>query len=212
MQTEIFLVRHGETEWNATGRFQGSKDIALSNEGINQAGFLKNRFHSRFDCIYSSPLIRARQTAKVICEDTNYKPVIENDLREINFGAWEGLTLEEIRTQYSKEFHNWKTDEIHGHLVGGDMSLKNASERARNILVKIADECKGRKVLVVAHGGIIKAALIGLFQWKVNKYHKLTLGNTSVSKVSFDESLNASLVTLNDTSHLPSDYKLKSFV
>jgi broad specificity phosphatase PhoE len=212
MNTEILLVRHGETEWNATGRFQGSKDIALSQEGFVQALYLKERFQRDFDFVYTSPLIRAKQTAEVLCENTSLKPIIENCLSEINFGAWEGLTLQQISTQYVSEFNSWKTDEINGYLVGGDLSLKNASLRAKNAILRIAKECMGKKVIIVAHGGIIKAGLIGIFHWKMNKYHEISLGNTAVSKLTFDEALNATLVTLNDTSHLPIDYKLKSYV
>ena len=212
MNTEILLVRHGETEWNATGRFQGSKDIALSQEGLLQAKFLKERLHNNFDLIYTSPLIRAKQTAELICENTPFVPIIENELREISFGAWEGLTLSQISTQYVSEFNSWKTDEINGYLVGGDLSIKNASIRVRDAILRITKECRGKKVIIVAHGGIIKAALIGIFHWKMNKYHEISLGNTAVSKLIFDEALNATLVTLNDTSHLPVDYKLKSYV
>jgi probable phosphoglycerate mutase len=212
MNTEILLVRHGETEWNATGKFQGSKDISLSQEGLMQAKFLKERLHSKYDCIYTSPLIRAKQTAELICENTPMVPIIEIDLREINFGAWEGLTLHQISTQYVSEFNSWKTDEMNGYLVGGDLSLKNASIRAKNAILRIAKECIGKKVIIIAHGGIIKAGLIGILDWKMNKYHEISLGNTAVSKLIFDEALNATLVTLNDTSHLPADYKLKSFV
>lgn len=212
MNTEIILVRHGETEWNAAGRFQGSKDISLSKEGITQAKFLKERFQGHFDYIYTSPLVRAVQTADIICENTFKVPIIENALREIDFGDWEGLTLEQIRAQYASEFHSWRTDEQNAYLVGGDLSLKQASLRAKNAILKIAKECTGKRVLIVAHGGIIKAGLIGVFDWKMTMYHKLILGNTAVSKLVFDESLNASLITLNDTSHLPTDYKLKSYV
>lgn len=212
MNTEIILVRHGETQWNAAGRFQGSKNISLSQEGITQAKFLKERFQSEFDYIYTSPLSRAVQTADIICENTSKVPIKENALREIDFGDWEGLTLEQIRAKYASEFHSWRTDEQNAYLVGGDLSLKQASLRAKNAILKIAKECIGKRVLIVAHGGIIKAGLIGVFDWKMTMYHKLILGNTAVSKLVFDESLNAALSTLNDTSHLPADYKLKSYV
>lgn len=212
MNTEIFLIRHGETEWNASGRFQGSKDISLSQEGVIQAKFLKERLHNKFDYIYTSPLVRAIQTAELICNNTSAVPIIENELREINFGDWEGLTLDEIRTHYVSEFNSWKTDEMNGYLVGGDLSLKNSSLRAKNAILRIAKERMGKKVIIIAHGGIIKAGLIGVFDWKMTMYHKITLGNTAVSKLTFDESLNAALVALNDTNHLPTDYKLKSYV
>lgn len=212
MVTQVYLVRHGETEWNASGKYQGCMDIALSKEGILQAEYVKKRFDKSFHCIYTSPLKRALQTAHIISQSTGTSIVVSKELREINFGEWEGLTINEIKDKYPREFNNWKTDEISADLVGGDLSLKNASVRARNEILRIVSENKGKKIIIVAHGGIIKAGLLGIFHWKMTMYHKLALGNTSVSRLSFDEDLNPSLVTLNDTSHLPSEYKLKSYV
>src|SRR5665647_1456916 len=71
MNTTITLVRHGETSWNALGKFQGCNDIELSNEGIQQAQYLSKRFVNNFDHIYTSPLKRARQTAEIICQGSN---------------------------------------------------------------------------------------------------------------------------------------------
>ncbi len=204
MDTQVYLVRHGETEWNASGKYQGCTDIALSKEGIIQAEYLKKRFDKSFSCIYTSPLKRAMETARIISENTGATPIISKELREINFGEWEGLTVSEIKNKYPNEFNNWKTDETSADLVGGDLSLKNSSIRSTNEILRIVKENKGKKIIIVAHGGIIKAGLLGIFQWKLTMYHKFALGNTSVSKLNFDDDLNAYLITLNDTSHLPS--------
>lgn len=212
MSTSILLIRHGETEWNALGKFQGSKDIELSEAGILQAKFLKKKIQNNFDSIYSSPLKRAFKTAQVLCDDTNLKPVIDDQLREIDFGEWEGLTLKEIKTNYPEKFKNWTTDAVNAPLSGGDHTLKLASIRAKDAVLKIAEENNNKKVLIVAHGGIIKAALIGIFNWDMTMYHKLSLGNTSICKLSFNDNLRPLIVTLNDTNHLPADYPIKSYV
>lgn len=212
MKTEVILVRHGETEWNASGKFQGCTDISLSKEGIIQARCVKERFNGDFNCIYASPLKRAYKTAEIITEGTAMTPIISNNIREINFGKWEGLTIKEIELNFEKEFKLWRKDEINGNLVGGDLSIRNASLRAKNEILKIVKENKGKKIIIVAHGGIIKAGLIGIFDWKMNMYHRIIFGNTSVSKLVFDEELNPMLVFLNDLSHLPDKYKSKYFV
>ena len=212
MDTQIWLVRHGETKWNVYGRFQGCKDIPLTDEGFNQAKALKSRFTNSFDAIYTSPLTRALQTAKVICEDNNIEPIIEDGIREIDFGKWEGLTIKEIADNYPIEFNEWRTDTINANLLGGDLSIKCASIRAKNAILNIAQNNPCKNIIIVAHGGIIKAGLIGLFNWDMTMYHKIILGNTSVSQISFDANLNVRLATLNDTNHLPANYKLKSFV
>lgn len=212
MKTKVFLVRHGETEWNKLGKFQGCKDIDLSEEGILQAKYLSEKFNDNFDYIYTSPLKRAVQTSEVIAANKEIKPIIMNDLREINFGEWEGLTLKEISSNFPKEFNNWRNDKIEAPLCGGDLSLKIASKRAKDAITEIVDKHKEKKILIVAHGGIIKAGLIGLFELDMTMYHKINLGNTAICEIDFDHHLNPTIVKINDTSHLPNNYIINSFV
>ena len=212
MKTKVFLVRHGETEWNRLGKFQGCKNIDLSKEGIVQAQYLSERFNDNFHYIYTSPLKRAVQTANVIATNNTTKPIIVNELREINFGEWEGLTIKEISNNFPKEFNDWRNDKVEAPMCGGDLSLKNASIRAKNAITEIVDIHKEKKILIVAHGGIIKAGLIGLFEWDMTMYHKINLGNTAICEIDFDFDLNPTIVKINDTSHLPNDYIIKSYV
>lgn len=212
MKTILTLVRHGETEWNALGKFQGCKDINLSKEGILQADFLKKRFENKFYYLYTSPLKRAIQTAEIISENSKIKPIIKLELREINFGDWEGLTIKEIEANFPEKFIEWRNDEINAPMCGGDLSLKIASIRAKEAILEIIKTHQGENIIIVAHGGIIKAGLIGLFDWKMTMYHKMVLGNTAVSKIAFNHSFDPTLITLNDTSHLPNNYAIKSYV
>lgn len=202
MNTRIFLVRHGETEWNRLGKFQGCVDIDLSKEGIVQATHIKNRFNGNFDYIYTSPLKRALDTAKIISSNKNTIPMVIDDIREINFGDWEGLTIKDIIKNYPKEYDVWQNDELDAPLCGGDLSIKNASIRAKNAILKVANENKGKTSIIVAHGGIIKAGLIGIFNWKMTMYHRMILGNTSVCEIRFNKDMEPTLMSLNDTSHL----------
>ncbi|MCH3965767.1 MAG: histidine phosphatase family protein [Clostridium sp.] len=203
MQTELLLIRHGQTEWNTLGKFQGCSDIELAPDGITQAEYLARHLNGNFDYIYSSPLKRARKTAEIISENTGKQPMIANNLREINYGKWEGLTSREILTNYEKEYIRWKTDTEEAPLCGGDLSLKNACKRARGVLMDIVNKNSHKKIAVVAHGGIIKAGLVALFDWELSMYHKIVLLNTSVSKIIFDDNLSPMIYTINDTSHLP---------
>lgn len=212
MKTRVFLVRHGETEWNRLGKFQGCVDIDLSKEGIVQAHYLSKRFQDNFDYIYTSPLKRAFGTASIIAENKGIKPIIENDIREINFGKWEGLTIKQIEENFPSEFKIWRCDKLDAPLCGGDLSIRKASLRAANAIKKIAEKHKGKTIIIVAHGGIIKAGLIGLFDWDMTMYHKMRLGNTAVCQIDFDLELNPSIVKINDTSHLPNNAAIKSYV
>ena len=202
MKTEVYLVRHGETEWNKLGKFQGCIDINLSDEGVLQAATVKEALRDKFDFMYVSPLKRAVQTATIICEDTNIKPDIEDDLREINFGKWEGLTFNQIKEQYPEEFNIWRTDEIDGAIMGGDLTLKKASERAEKAITSLVNKHKGKRIAIVAHGGIIKAGLIGLFGWKMTMYHRFYIGNTAITHLEFEDNHSPILITLNDMNHV----------
>ncbi|MGM9934573.1 histidine phosphatase family protein [uncultured Clostridium sp.] len=202
MKTTVLLIRHGETEWNILGKFQGSTDIPLSKEGIRQAEMLKERLNGDFDYIYASPLKRAYETARVISEDTDKTVSIAEGIREINFGEWEGLTMKGIAEKYPDVFNSWRTDKEEGKFCGGDMSTLNASIRAKNCIMEIANKHKGKKIAIVAHGGIIKAGLIGIFGWDMSMYHKIALGNTCINTVTFNDEMKPALVGLNDTNHL----------
>lgn len=202
MKTKVFLVRHGETEWNKLGKFQGSVDINLSEEGVKQAEYVSKRFNGDFDCVYTSPQKRAFHTAEIICEHTRIKPVIAHEMREINYGKWEGLTVKEILKDYPNEFDIWRNDEVEAPICGGDLSMKKASVRARNAIREIVSNHKGQKIIIVAHGGIIRAALVGLFNWSMTMYHKIAIGNTSICELNFDDDLNPIIIKVNDTNHL----------
>jgi len=104
--------------------FKGCQDINLSNEGILQADYLSKRFVNNFDFIYTSSLKRAVQTADIITKNSNTAINVVLDLRKINFGAWEGLTIKEIETNFPKKFMKWKNDELNGPMCGGDLSPK----------------------------------------------------------------------------------------
>lgn len=207
MKTTLLLIRHGETEWNTLGKFQGCIDIALSEEGIKQAKLLKERLNGDFDYIYASPLSRALETAKILAINTNKEVEIAPEIREINFGEWEGLTVNEIKEKYPEIFKVWRTDKKESRICGGDSSIYNASNRAKNCILDIVSKHKGKKIAIVAHGGIIKAGLIGLFEWDMTMYHKIAVGNTCINTVVFNEDLMPALVGLNDTNHLEYDAK-----
>lgn len=207
MKTVVKLIRHGETEWNTLGRFQWCTDIALSKNGIEQAILLKNRLNGDFDYIYSSPLSRALETAKILTSDTDKEVIIAPEIREIHFGEWEGLTIHEIKEKYPDKFKEWRSDKKESYICGGDLSIHNAANRAKDCILEIVSKHKGKKVAIIAHGGIIKAGLIGIFEWDMTMYHKIALGNTCINTIVFNEELMPALIGLNDTNHLNCNVK-----
>lgn len=204
MATIVYLIRHGETEWNKLGRFQGSTDIALSEDGVKQAYLAAEVLKGKFDYIYASPLSRAKHTADIIGEAGHITAQIEPDISEINFGLWEGLTYEEIKEQYPKELASW-INPLEGYLMSDDLSIKNVGKRAGSAIRRLVKDHLGERIVLVAHGGILKAGIIDLFDWNLNMYHKIFLGNTSITKLIFKKNDSPILAALNNTSHLPEE-------
>ncbi|WP_069997106.1 histidine phosphatase family protein [Cellulosilyticum sp. I15G10I2] len=202
MKTTLLLIRHGETKWNTLGKFQGRQNIDLSERGALQAELLGKHLNGNFNAIYSSPLNRALSTAEILCKDLSFAPIPLGNLTEIHFGTWEGLTYKEIEQNYPEHFSAWRTDEKIAPMYDGELSIYNASLRAKACVLDIASKHPNEKVVIVSHGGLIKAALIGLFGWNMTMYHQIALGNTCINTIKFDEKLSPLLIGLNDTNHL----------
>jgi broad specificity phosphatase PhoE len=106
-----WLIRHGETDWNLNGRFQGSSNEALNTAGQAQATSLASRLITmNFDVIYASNLQRVQQTAHFALNGRTDSIIYDTRLQEIDFGKWEGLKWDEIREQYPQEFAIWSQD------------------------------------------------------------------------------------------------------
>jgi broad specificity phosphatase PhoE len=148
--TTLLLVRHGETDWNADGRLQGQTDRPLSDFGRRQARLLADELADEaLDAIYSSDLSRARETAEIVGARLGLPVVLEPDLREKDWGTWEGLTaVERDRVEFSGE------------------STEAHQERILEALRRIAARHSGEgRVLVVTHGGSmrrVQTAALGL--------------------------------------------------
>ncbi len=105
-ETNIFLVRHGETKWNVQHRLQGNQDSPLTTKGIEQAYEVKRSLEQyAIDQAYVSPLKRARDTAEILLKDRKLNPIVINNLREINLGPWEGKTRKETKLSHPYEYN-----------------------------------------------------------------------------------------------------------
>jgi len=149
---KMVFVRHGQTDWNIQGRWQGHSDIPLNGEGINQtetvAEMLRNE---NIDYIYSSDLTRALQTARNI-NQYHQKEIIEDPrLREQNLGRWEGIFHREISSIYPEEWERFLADPENTEISGGE-STGQLSSRIVTALSEIAKRHPNESVIVVAHG------------------------------------------------------------
>ena len=149
MPTTLLLVRHGETDWNADGRLQGHTDRPLNEYGRRQARELASRLAGEgADALYASDLARARETAEIVGVELGLPVVLDADLRERNWGTWEGLTpSERDAVEFEGESH------------------EEHRERIMRAVRRIAERHPGQRVVVVTHGGSmrrIQAAVMGV--------------------------------------------------
>ncbi|KAL5752894.1 hypothetical protein ACOSP7_023082 [Xanthoceras sorbifolium] len=157
---EIIVVRHGETAWNVDGRIQGHLDVELNEVGRQQAVSVADRLSKEFEIsvVYSSDLKRALETAKTIANACGGLEVIEDpDLRERHLGDLQGLVFREaakINPDAYKAISSHKTDQ---DIPGGGESLDQLFQRCTSALQRIGRKHKGERVVVITHGGVIRA-------------------------------------------------------
>lgn len=157
--TRLILLRHGETEWNREGRYQGHLDSLLTAAGVAQAQALASRLQrQRFSALYSSDLGRAQHTAKIIAERTGHAVRCEERLRERSLGIFQGLLKTEIKQKFPEEYQRFKTAGPDYALPGGE----SPSQRDRIALAALEDLVRrhpGEQIAIVTHGGVLSGML-----------------------------------------------------
>ncbi|MBN2072839.1 MAG: alpha-ribazole phosphatase [Actinobacteria bacterium] len=204
MGVKLFLIRHGQTEWNKEGRYQGGMDTELTGTGIEQAK-LAAEYLSQVDFsnIYSSPLKRAVDTAEIISRGESHRIIVRDDLREMNFGRWEGLKFSEINNQYNEDYQNWLRDPYNNRPAGGE-SFEELSIRALREADNIVAENENKiesSVAVITHGGVILALLVCWLQIPVSRWKSIIQRQGAINVVVIDRGF-PYISAVNFTGHL----------
>ncbi len=170
---EIYIVRHGETVWNEKRLLQGSEDIALNDNGRKLAKITGEKLRNvHFDKIYSSPLIRAYETAKLIRGHRDI-PIIRDDrLRELSFGINEGKDSIKIREDENNPFHNFfSRPELYVAPEGGE-TLEHICERGKEFMEQVIESQRDtlERVMIVAHGAMNKALMCHIMNHGICEY------------------------------------------
>ncbi|HON43076.1 MAG TPA: histidine phosphatase family protein [Bacillota bacterium] len=180
----LLVVRHGETMFNREKRFQGWLDIPLSDFGSAQAtacaSYLATSPLVPVSRVYSSPLCRARQTAKAIAEALGADLATDERLREIDVGKIAGMTWEDTEDEYPKFMEEYRRDPIATRYPGGE-SVLDVWDRAGHLLRYIAETHRAETVVVVGHAIILKALICHILHLDVPNHRRMTLGNASLS-------------------------------
>ena len=150
--TEMWLVRHGQTDWNLRGIYQGQSDIPLNETGIIQAKALAASLAAtRFDAIYSSDLMRARDTAAIIADAIGLPDQLDARLREINQGVWEGQTIDDVQEKYAPDFSRNPKYIVTPRAEGAE-SLAQVITRMVQAANDYHERNNGGRLLLATHG------------------------------------------------------------
>ena len=199
-----FLVRHGQTEWNRVGRAQGQSDPPLNREGREQAEAVAVRLAPvSFEAAYSSDLRRAADTALPVMRGRDAPIGHRRDLREKDFGEWEGITYEELERRYPDMLAELFDERPAFAPPGGESDLE-LFDRAADAAARIAGRHSGTdgNILVVSHGGTLRAMMVWMLGLPVESMWRLRLSNTGLSIITVFEGGGATIDLLNDTGHL----------
>lgn len=150
--TELWLVRHGQTDWNLERRYQGHSDTPLNATGLEQARLAAEALAGRtYTAIYSSDLSRARVTAEIIAQRLGMKVQADPRLREVNLGVWEGLVVTDIQTQYPVEWEERQNNRLHSRPPGGE-SVYDVAMRIWPTVDELAARHPDGALILVSHG------------------------------------------------------------
>jgi probable phosphoglycerate mutase len=198
----FYFLRHGETAWNAEGRLCGSTDVPLSDAGRRQAQLLARRLQPILvDALYSSPLSRALESARLIGKAIGLEPVVDRRLAELNYGAWEGRTFEEIKRADPATYRAWDADpgelappegETGAHLI----------ERVTPFLAEVAERHPSGNVVVVCHKTVCRLLACHIMGVPLSEYRRRVPMENAALNIFETREGKWRVVTLNDTSHL----------
>lgn len=180
----VYIIRHGQTEWNATRRWQGFEDVPLNAQGFQQAEHLANYLCTTcavpISQIFSSDLQRAVQTAAPLAKRLNIEIQTDPRFREVNIGIFQGLTADEIDLRYPAERAALEADKFNYILPGGE-SRRQLQARAYAAWQDLIVRANGSHVALISHGGTIKQLLLRLFSDEA--LADTHFGNTSITTI-----------------------------
>lgn len=197
---KLILVRHGQTDWNKNRMTQGQSDTELNKTGVFQAKKVAVALKKEsISFCYYSPLKRAKTTADIIADYLNIESKANESLIELNFGLWEGMTLDQISVSFQQEFNNWSYFP-HKVVIPQGENMEDALRRSKEFIDASVVNNHGN-ILVVSHGLLIKTLILAALNLELKDLQKFRVDNASINIIEF-KGERRYLSKLNDTSHL----------
>jgi broad specificity phosphatase PhoE len=199
--TEIILVRHGETEWNASETFRGRANVDLNATGVWQAELLgKYLSAEKIDHIYSSPLKRAVRTAEEIARFQKITVETVENLIDFDCGEWQGLTVEEVKERDDVLYQDWLDTPEQMRIPGGE-TLEDVLNRAMPFVVGSVMRCREGRIALVSHRVVLKVVICALLKLDNAHFWDIRIDNGAITRFVYDGN-HAVLTGHNDTGHL----------
>ncbi len=203
----LFFVRHGETDCSRDHRFCGERDVPLAPRGHEVAEALAAFYGaSKWEAIYSSPKMRARQTAAPMIEATGLPLRIEDDLREIAYGEWDGLLEDDIRKLHSDSYRSWTADPARSAPPGGETAIE-ISLRALPVIEAIRHRHPSGNVMLFSHKATIRVLVCALLGIDLSLFRARVAQDVGAVTVFEFHETGPLLERLNDTSHMPDELR-----
>jgi broad specificity phosphatase PhoE len=199
--TRLILVRHGQTTWNHESRLQGQTDTELSDVGREQARRLAVRLaREEIAAAYSSDLRRCADTAAIALAGRGIAPTPVTGLREVHLGEWQGRTTAELRAAMPSELERVRGNPLDEAPRGGE-TRRQLQTRVVAAITSIVDRHRGHQVLVVSHGGALRALACWALLADLRAVQRLDLDNCGISRIDVEVGEPA-LRSWNDVAHL----------
>lgn len=209
MANTFYIVRHGQTNWNILGKTQGHGNSDLTAKGIEQATELAESIvNYPIDYIYSSDLGRAVQTAQILGDKLNIKVEETEALREMGFGEWEGLLIDEIKTNYANIYTTWRNEPHLAQIPGGE-TLHLIKDRVDSFIQSLNEKYDDKHILLVTHSVTVRVMLLAFLNSGMENIYRIKQDNTALNIVEYRD-YGPVVIKMNDTSHIKDNQKINN--
>ena len=209
MANTFYIVRHGQTNWNILGKTQGHGNSDLTKKGEEQAlNLAKCLKDYPIDYIYSSDLGRAVQTAEIIGNTIGIDVKQTKSLREMGFGDWEGLLIDEIKKNHSKTYETWRNQPHLVNIPNGE-TLHIIKDRIDKFIKSLNEQHENKHILLVSHSVTVRVILLSFLNSSMENIYRIKQDNTALNVVEYRD-YGPVIIKMNDTNHIKNNEKLNN--
>ena len=209
MANTFYIVRHGQTNWNILGKTQGHGNSDLTQSGEAQAIELAEAMvNYPIDYIYSSDLGRSVQTAQIVGEKIGVEVQKTISLREMGFGVWEGLLIEEIKKEHANTYNTWRNEPHLVDIPNGE-TLHIIKERVDSFIKEINEKYDNKHIVLVSHSVTVRVMLLSFLNSGMENIYRIKQDNTALNIIEYRD-YGPVVIKMNDTSHIKNNEKINN--